>query len=326
MSLIVFTRKIIEPKREIVVPTKMSGRFRLSLMKRGRAPHKVLEFDNLITDGGLNRLGTTAQQVGGTNSSHFQIGSGNTAPAVTDTALASWLAGSNTSAVGAQVDTYFAGPPDYAEFSGLRRFAEGVGTGTIAEVGVGWAASGSLFSRALVVDGIGTPTTIEKLADDILDVEYFYRTYPPQDDVIGTINISGSSYDYVGRAAHVNSVTVSAGPWSSSYHLSNAFSATQACSVAETNVLGARTAAPTGRVSSGTNPPMLAYVDNSLQRDCTFNFSLSEANFASGLGAVCPFRRPSWDQPKYQFAFTPKIPKDNTKVLSLTFRQSWGRV
>lgn len=319
MSLIVFTRKIIEPKREIVVPTKMSGRFRLSLMKRGRTPHKVLEFDNLITNAGLNRIGTSSA------ATHFQIGSGSTAPAVTDTALASWLAGSNTSAVGAQVDTYFAGPPDYREFSHLRRFAEGVGTGTIAEVGVGWAASGSLFSRALVVDGVGTPTTIEKLADDILDVEYFFRTYPPQDDVIGTINISGSSYDYVGRAANV--VFSGANPWTSSYHLDGgAFSGTQACSVAETNVLGTRTGQPTGRTSSGTNPPMLAYVDNSLQRDCTFDFSLSEANYASGLGAVCPFRIPTWDNPKYQFAFTPKIPKDGTKVLSMTFRQSWGRV
>jgi hypothetical protein len=177
-----------------------------------------------------------------------------------------------------------------------------------------------------VVDGVGTPTTIEKLADDILDVEYFFRTYPPLDDVLGAINISGSSYDYTGRAASVNNVHASSGPWSSNYHLSMAFSLTQACAVAETNILGARTAAPAGRVSRGTTPPMLPYVDNSLQRDCTFEFSLSEANFASGLGAVCPFRRPSWDNPKYQFAFTPKIPKDNTKVLSLTFRQSWGRV
>lgn len=319
MSLIVFTRKIIEPKREIVVPTKMGGRFRLSLMKRGRAPHKVLEFDNLITNAGLNRIGTSPA------ATHFQIGSGSTAPAVTDTALASWLAGSNTSAVGAQADTYFAGPPDYREFSTLRRFAEGVGTGTIAEVGVGWAASGSLFSRALVVDGVGTPTTIEKLADDILDVEYFFRTYPPQDDVIGTINISGSSYDYVGRAANV---AFSAGnPWTSAYHLEgSAFSGGQACSVAETNVLGTRTGQPTGRVNSGTNSLKPAYVDNSFQRDYTFDFSLSQANYATGLGAVCPFRIPTWDSPKYQFAFTPKIPKDNTKVLSLTFRQSWGRV
>ncbi len=44
-------------------------------------------------------------------------------------------------------------------------------------MGIGWNAnpSGALFSRALIVDAEGDPTTIAKLADEQLDVEYEFR-------------------------------------------------------------------------------------------------------------------------------------------------------
>ena len=158
----------------------------------------LAEFDNLILDAGLNRLGT------GGVANCCQVGTGTSAPAVTDTTLQAYLVGTSTiQADSAQ--SYVAGPPAYVTMSRTFRFGTGVAAGNLTEVGVGWAtASGSLFSRARIVDGGGSPTTISVLSDETLDVVYTLRAYVPA-DATGSVTLAGTSYGYTMRWAGVGS-------------------------------------------------------------------------------------------------------------------------
>src|SRR5690606_22222525 len=122
----------------------------------------VADFPNLITDSGLDLLaaGSLNSVVG-----KCWVGSGNSAPSVTDTALESEIA-STTNATSSSFANN-SGPPDYYSYAvKVFRFSTGVAAGNISEVGVG-ATNNTLFSRALVLDSEGNPTSITVLADEV---------------------------------------------------------------------------------------------------------------------------------------------------------------
>ncbi|HIQ53190.1 MAG TPA: hypothetical protein EYH51_08015, partial [Pseudomonas pachastrellae] len=164
-------------------------------------------FPNLITDAGLERMASNSDWLG-----YCQVGSGNNPPNVLDTALANRVGSSNTaqaSASGAQAEE-----PYFCWQRRTVRFAEGVAAGNLSEVGMGWTSSGNLFSRALILDSEGNPTTITVAADEILDVTYEFRFYPRLTDVTGSVTLTGNiagTYDYVMRAASVTSSSSSSG-------------------------------------------------------------------------------------------------------------------
>lgn len=234
------------------------------------------------------------------------------------------------------VDTSQAAPSvtittrDYGEYSFIRRFAANVGTGTVREVGIAWATGGgSLFSRALVVDATGTPTEISKAADEILDVEYIYRVYPPMSDVIGTITISGADYDYVIRPSNVSSMA-SLSPWNPQTQLEFAgFYSTTVSSFASSSSLGSRTASfilAAGDSMYSTTTSLSAYTDASLQRDCQYTWTVSAGNVVGGIKSIGVNVHQGSTAAKFQCEFTPVISKGATQNLSLTFRQAWTRV
>jgi hypothetical protein len=76
----------------------------------------------------------------------------------------------------------------------------------LSEAGVGWGTSGStLISRALIIDPITQlPTTVTPLADELLDVTYELRYYPPLVDVTSPqVTLNGVVYNTITRAASV---------------------------------------------------------------------------------------------------------------------------
>lgn len=286
--------------------------------------HLAGPFKNIITDQGLNRMGDNKDYV-----TCCQVGSGNDTPTASDTALETWVAGTNTLAN--NVSRSGSGSaPYYVSCVFTYRFPAGSATGNLSEVGVGWATSGSaLYSRALILDGGGSPTTITVLSDEILDVTYQHRTYSPTTDVVDEITISGDTYDYTLRAALANTPNTTGATEGTGWGIHGGFTHSSAqCTDAGTNyaanymmtgAIGSVTSQPSGTrnvIGGFTN---VAYSNNSLYRESILNWGLAQGNstFTSvvfSFGWCC-----------YQIQFDPVIPKDNTKVLELTFRHSWSR-
>lgn len=310
----------------IDIPNKLAGYYKLeaiTLDDNGEEiGRRVLAdwFPNLILDQGLDKF-----QVAGCTQ-YCQVGSGNTAPTVADTALQSFVASSQT--VQALVNGNLNVSPYYCWFRKTYRFATGVAAGNLAEIGVGDGASGStLMSRALILDGSGTPTTITVLPTEVLDATYELRLYPPLTDITGNITISGTNYSYTLRACNV---TTDGNPFSSTpgWGLSSQVSygvnvsGFHSCRV-YAGSLGAVTNSPNGDTIASANGggSTQAYVSGTYYVDIDCFWGLDSGNAVGGFKSL----RYSFTRSTYQIEFSPNIPKDNTKVLSIRFRESWSR-
>ena len=271
---------------------------------------KVAEFDNLITNQGQNRIGTASDWLNA-----VQVGSGTTAPAVTDTGLAFFVAGTTTQQATSAVSQ--SSPPYYTTRSVTRRFAAGAATGNLSEVGIGWAATGStLFSRALILDGSGNPTTITVLSDEVLDVTYQLRLYPPAADVSSNITVTGvGTIAVTARAANVTNQS----DWGlTSSGLAASFWSARIWSGA----IGAVTSQPSGSQAS-VAPTNSAYSNNSLQRTGSATWGLNDGNFNVQSASI--FMGTSTGFGAMQFGFGTAIPKTNANVLTLNFTHAWAR-
>lgn len=276
----------------------------------------VPPFRNLITNGGLDRMGDNADWM-----NWCQVGSGSSVPVATDTGLVTRIAGSNTQQ--AFTTSAQTSAPFYLASVKTFRFAAGVAAGNISEVGIGWASAGSLFSRALIRDGLGNPTTITVLADELLDVTYEFRQYPPSVDSSATINLRGVDYTYTGRAIAVNSFTPGQS-WGWVAAGASAGQTTQLSSLrsAYPGPIGSVTAnIPSGTPSPSDSQTALAYSAGSYAREHVIFWGNSSGNIVDGIGAI----RLVMGIGAYQFGFSPKIPKTSDDTLSLTFRHSWAR-
>ena len=296
---------------------RLEGRFRLITHSKRYGSLVRADFRNLILNQGLDRIGQGAW-IGS-----CQVGTGSTAPSTGQTGLASYLAGSSVEPV-ADVDAYVPGPPPVRTLVRTRRFAEGVATGNLSEVGMGWSDSGTnLFSRALILDGDGNPTVLPKLADETLDVEYTLYVYPPTADVTGTISLGGSDYDYTLRTANVGTLD-----WRASTLVGGAVVSSSSGGAAQiypsTSVLGDITTVPSGAGTNATSFSGKTYVPGAHSRGATATFGLS-ANPSGGVGAARFYMGATFGGAQCKIGFSPVVPKDSTKILVLEPRISWAR-
>jgi len=273
-------------------------------------------FPNLILDTGMDIVGYASSGVSFFNG-YCRIGSGNTTPAVTDLALQSQLAYTGT------VQSILMGnssSPLYYKWGRITyRFDAGVGTGNISEVGVGWGpdTSGTLFSRALILDGSLVPTTITKLADEVLDVTYEFRIYHSLTDFTGGFTLTGNkgaSYTYTGRSAEVNSVMQSYSGAIYPLLYSNIYVS------GYTGLIGTVTGIPAGteyRVSAAPN----TYVPGSYTLSGTVSWTISQGNDALGLRSI----RIQGTQCDWQLELNTPIMKTSSDTLSLNINFSWSR-
>ena len=157
----------------------------------------VADSPNMIVKAGLNAVGGGATLI-------YQccIGTNSTTVTFIDTGLGAQIAATTT----IQSSTYGAASsaPYYRWYRKTFRFDQGVAAGNLAEVGMK-TSSGTLFSRALIVDSAGIPTTLSILEDEYLDVTYELRTYIDATDKVQTIVINGDTYTVTLRAADITS-------------------------------------------------------------------------------------------------------------------------
>lgn len=312
--------------------TGLEGLYRLVKRKvtTDEVVHDTGWFHNLITDTGLDLFGESSLPF----VDYISVGTGNSIPAFTDTGLANRKFTRQANSTGfsrntGELATYgvLAGGPPYVSFYRCKaRFEAGEATGNITEVGIGPVNTGlQLFSRSLVVDGVGSPVAITVLADEYLDVYYELRGYYKETDSVANITISGVSYNVVWRR---HSATSSLNGLSLGYNAGSLVTTGGGYTFRPTYLhdstgeLGPITGTPTG---PGDNPTTtfsaLAYTLGSHFRDISHTWGPTAGNFATGIGVISV----STSRGFWQMKFTPAIPKNATNSLNIVVRVRWER-
>jgi hypothetical protein len=301
---------------------RVAGHFILETRGPDGSLRKRLEFDNLITDTGMASIFSSPGDGFGVSYlfSACVVGTGNTAPAVTDTQLASWLA-TRSNGQYAPVGVYVAGPPAYWKMVCSYQFGTGVAAGNLTEVGIYPfnKSNLALLSRALIVDGSGNPTTLVVEADEILNVTYEFRIYQDLTDKMGTFVSDGVTYDIVSRVSDIDTVP----------RMFAAIAGEGGRMLAYDGTLGTITTAPSGSsgvAGAGTGWSNYLLLGDTASAELNQVFDVNTANFANGVRAM--YLATSFH--KFQISFndplTSKgIPKVLGEQMSCTFKFSWSR-
>jgi len=218
-------------------------------------------------------------------------------------------------------------PPYYGRVVRGYRFTPGQATGNLAEVGVGPASSGNLFSRARIVDTNGNPTTITVLADEYLDVYYDIRYYISYQDNVFEFLINGVTYTGTIRPFQINSTSQGFSYWSyiigTQVQLISSYNNTGFTyfTYKYPRTLGEVTGPPAGTTLSGsasfTND---AYVSGSYTKTGTVTVPLTAGNHADGIGGFDFSMYGCW-----AVSITPAIMKTSLMVLTFKISISWSR-
>lgn len=325
--------KIVEPRDPINISgLGMAGEFRLQVYRPdGRCRHDTGFFPNLITDIGLDQPGGVSPAL----QAAISVGTDNTPPTNSDTTLGARVAttqsdqGSGyTASVGTPGDADW-----YTAYTQALRFGAGAAAGNLAEIGVTASSTPwNCFSRALILDGGGNPTTLTVLSDEYLDAAYRLRWYAGNilSDVEDTLTITGSGdHDIVLRRAEVDG---GSNYWRPLWQW-DAGTPSISSGRAYNGSIGAITGVPSGTSSTSTSQSNASYSTGNYYRDFTVTWGLNDGNLAGGISAIaiaCGTGRVSPGSggsaaAGYQFSLDPVISKDNTQILTLNFRQSWAR-
>ncbi|WP_444922940.1 hypothetical protein ACJJH9_12215 [Microbulbifer sp. DLAB2-AF] len=184
--------------------------------------------------------------------------------------------------------------------------------------------SSDLFSRALVLDGNGNPTTITKLSDEYLHLTYELRIYPPTTDTASTVELEGVVYDVIVRAADADS-----------YGDSFGWDVERSAGSSGVNNIGYRafnggigdySGKPSGSYSSSDTPVCYAYTANSYTLYKKVFFDLDQGNLSGGIRSL--YVQQGWGA--WQFEFSAQgtgnaIPKSASKTLYFKVGHRWGR-
>ena len=298
------------------IQCKLGGFFRFEAVNADTGEKRLLSdwHPNLITNDGLEQIGS------GYVIGSVQVGSGQTSPNVNDTALAAFVA--QTSAVLGSSQVIGASPtePYYGFTRRTFRFPMGAAQGNLSEVGIRGLAS-NLFSRSLIKDVNGNPTTITVLANEFLDVTYELRVYAPTADVTSQFTIGSDTYDCTVRAAHCGNLNF----WypSLASHGASAITGTgpgaQGCTVYNGDI-GSVTQGPSGTPGYCTVTQRTYTANNKyLEVDC--DLDLNSGNLSGGIRSL----RFTSNIGSYQAQFNPPIPKDNLRSLKMIVRFHWAR-
>jgi hypothetical protein len=310
---------ILLRKRDLIVPVRsvqrVRGRFKLEAVNQGDGRRRVLAdwFPNLITNGGLDDWAS-----GNDNwLLYCAVGSGNRAPADTDTALQT-LVGSTSSTVSTSTGTQ-ATAPYYGWTTYQYNFPAGTATGNLSEIGVGKATT-ALFSRALILDGTGAPTTITVLSNEALYATYQIQQYVPTADVVGNVTIAGVVYSYTVRAGNATEQY---------WEPQTSDAPVPVAAVVSNGAIGPITGNISGTsTAGGATYSSSAYTPGSYVQDSTITFGLTAGNVTGGItamsvqfGSAFGNGNKGW----FQYGFGTAIPKDGSHVLTLSVSNSWAR-
>lgn len=294
---------------QVNMHSQIGARFKLIAHKGDGVATKETEwFNNIVLDSGLARMSA------GVWIDRCCVGTGNTTPAVSQTALTSFLA-STTVRQSTSTLLQTTTSPYYRSATITWRFSEGVAAGNISEVGLGWGNS-TLWNRALVLDANGNPTTITVLSDEFLDVLAEIREYP-------TLSTSGTFLLLDKTGATKSTHTYVGSPYMPS------FSATFPKIISNNLVVysgiknDSVTAAPSISLGTISSSAVSDSYPTPTSIQSIWDLGLANVNGAHQsfqiqlngiIGLFC-----------YKFQITPTITKAATEKMTYTTTMTWGR-
>ena len=274
-------------------------------------------FKNLITDYGLNRLGTDSILGGAC------VGTGTAPPQASDIALQSRIATTGQTInedliVGPNAEPYYSGRVR------TWRFQTGVAAGNLTEVGVMAINSEPfpLWSRSLILDTSGNPVSITVLPTEILDVVYELRLYAMENDTGGgPITLFDTEYNWTMRSINVRQ--------NASSIFDHGFTGAGASSLywqaKNGDMVPKTTEKPSGADSANSNVlGVEPYINNSLKRTFLLDFPISTGGSGLGIKTIWGQIAPN-SSPAFQIGFDKVFPKNGTNSLALKFEVSWAR-
>lgn len=278
--------------------------------------------ENLITDTGMNALGTMTDFRTGFGV-WCRVGSGSTPPAYTQVALAAQVAavGRGVSNPTDLLPAWGAGADSKKYILTLNfTFATGAAAGNLTELGLGNSASDNLHTRSLFTDGGGSPITVTVLSDEQLIVIYrIIFTCAETDAVFGTTTSpTPVAYTLTLRPSGLG-VDALIGASAKFGVLGGINNHTEYHGVS--SGIGATTASPTGTAASVTAPATFGtYTAGTFQRDDSCIVSSSTGN-NTNIGAFKFFGWPF----NWQVGISPRFTKINPETVKFTIRTSWTR-
>lgn len=311
------------------------------LNKSGEVVRKCEPFSNLITDGGLDRMYMGDSPTNPRLYDVCKVGTGNTPESPYDNDLEAQVAsvspwGSSNGAYSSGVnleENYFWGRFVYIFSLGA------IQNKNISEVSTGWSTGVGIFSRALIRDALGNPTSITVLEDEQLRVTWEHRRYfdpSPKSGSIVNVGNKGGTINYTIYPANINNWSLwtttqnynyvfrSGGVW---YLSLSPSSPNKAFANAVFNY-------PNGTVTgTAINPSQVVDVTEGKRKFTTrYRFPIGNGNHANGLsGLFWSFsgsnstHQASSQRVEYQVEFNPPIMKTNEDFLEIDFEISWGR-
>jgi hypothetical protein len=303
----------------------VSGHFDAELIHaRSGLVARKLEFQNLITDVGLDFLGSQ----GVTLLSHIAVGTGSTPPAPENGSLENEVARTNDSAGFSSVGGW--GPDNAYLFWRITRvFTQAQANGNLTEVGILRQSPEIMLARQLFRDANGNPTTITKTSEYTLRINYELRYYPPPGDALMVIPVLGIQREVTVRPANVGLATggiawtgSSLGTFSPWY----GFAANSNPIISGATTLGPRTGIYSGNLRGGVAPGVGgswdAYVPGSHERTALVSWSPAVANGTPGFNAGY------WTAASgtaWQFGWGTQIDKTDAQRFDFHFRFQWAR-
>jgi len=309
----------------------LRAEFKAVLLEDGKVVEETDWNSNMITDLCLTAIHSWSCQ------QRCFIGSGTTPPATTDTSIETLLPGSNIN--GADVGTPIqpavtpipAVAPDWGHWSMKKfRFEAGNGTGSVNEFILGTASAGiyKSISGSNAMHRHVLPATINKAANQVLDVYFKYWSYPDIIPTTGTVTIQGINYDtetsyYALDSNNRGSMFVNIGQ-------SLVFGSYFKCwDGAPAGLTGA---GPTGNYADGGYDTSRGLINSGLGfGDWKVWSGLDVMNTASGIITVLGCQTTIGYRIQTSFAATdgPNIgggfPKTNTDIINATWRYNYGR-
>lgn len=292
---------------QVNMHSQIGARFKLIAHKGDGVPTKETDwFNNIVLDAGLARMSV------GTWINRCCVGTGNTTPAVTQTALASFLA-SSTTINSTSTELQRTTTPYYRGVTITWRFSEGVAAGNISEVGMGWANT-TLWNRALVLDANGNPTTITVLSDEYLDVVAEIREYPTLSTtgsftLVDRLGAAISTHTYAGSSRMVTPTGTFAQITSANL---NIYSGIKNDSVTE----DPRTTVGTITDRSDSYP-----TSTSIQTVFTCALITTNGTHQSFMVRMSGLLGAFY----YKFQISPTITKTSAQIMTYTTTMTWGR-
>lgn len=301
-----------------MIERKVSGEYTIEVISQDGSVKVGLNFPNLITDGGLSYLGEYGNPL-----SIIAFGSGTASPSFSDTSLTQYVGETSRT-----ISVNDSSTDDYYQRQVVFQSNPGQIVGNLSEVGIYTQPSGvwrRLYSKSLIKDALGDPTTISVLPDEVIRATYTHRTWFIKEITSGTFELEGNlggSYEFTAYPIlnHDNYITYS--PEQTENKTGKSLTFYSFIWSAKANIEGVydSTTVDAGYYIYESNPPSSRESSgNSLT--WTYTLGLDNHNHPEGIGYI-QVHQGCQDM---RYLISPPIMKTKDDIVSLNFTHSWGR-